>query len=424
MRVFKNKIFNNAVFTFIVLTFLFGRSFIGIYIFGFRLGELLALLSFLGTTLLIVKNTELIDFYGKKIIFSCYLILVSFLISFTLSNSIITDTYTFKSSSYLWAISWLFFGYFYFKNSNFKRVHLIILNFSLIYLYVLSTVNYPNLFITFFKNYSDKWDFNKASSLMLCFIIVILLNNKLSLLKNYSLDFFLLASALYLPLILYKSRGSFIAFFLFIFLQIFENRKILFKSVKRYVPTICLSIIVLITSSINVVNVGVEELLSSEFGVFGSLGVVDKLAGQKDTNVDAFFSFYSRDNRIFSTDGNVNWRIQIWQDVIFDLKDQEKTLYGYGYKDIIPAMTVDERKGRDGLNEHVHNFLVNIFARGGTLQLIIFILFYYFLTSKTKNITVFSYILPLLVVSFFDASMENAHFPILFYFFLPVFMKE
>ena len=99
-------------------------------------------------------------------------------------------------------------------------------------------------------------------------------------------------------------------------------------------------------------------------------------------------------------------------------------MYGYGYKDIIPAMTIDERKGRDGLNEHVHNFLVNIFARGGILQLIIFILFYYFLTSKTKNITVFSYILPLLVVCFFDASMENAHFPILFYFFLPVFMKE
>lgn len=421
---FKNTTFNNAVFSFIVLTFLFGRSFVGIYIFGFRLGELLALLSFLGTTLLVVKNTELIDFYGKKIIYSCYLILFSFLISFTLSNSIITNTYTFKSSSYLWAISWLFFGYFYFKNFNFKRVHLIILNFSLIYLYVLSTVNYPNLFITFLNNYSDKWDFNKASSLMLCFIIVILLNNKLSLLKNYSLDFFLLASALYLPLILYKSRGSFIALLLFVFIQTFENRKILFKSAKRYVPTICLSIIVLITSSLNVVNVDIEELVSTEFSIFGSSSVVEKLAGQKDTNVDAFFSFYSRDNRIFSTDGNVNWRIQIWQDVIFDLKDQEKTLYGYGYKDIIPAMTIDERKGRDGLNEHVHNFLVNIFARGGILQLIIFILFYYFLTSKTKNITVFSYILPLLVVSFFDASMENAHFPILFYFFLPVFMKE
>ena len=421
---FKNKTFNNAVFSFIVLTFLFGRSFVGIYIFGFRLGELLALLSFLGTTLLVVKNTELIDFYGKKIIYSCYLILFSFLISFTLSNSIITNTYTFKSSSYLWAISWLFFGYFYFKNFNFKRVHLIILNFSLIYLYVLSTVNYPSLFITFLKNYSDKWDFNKASSVMLCFIIVILLNNKLSLLKNYSLDFFLLASALYLPLILYKSRGSFIAFLLFIFIQIFENRKILFKSVKRYVPTICLSIIVLITSSLNIINADIEEFVSSEFSVFGSSGIVEKLAGQKDTNVDAFFSFYSRDNRIFSTDGNVNWRIQIWQDVIFDLKDQEKTLYGYGYKDIIPAMTVDERKGSDGLNEHVHNFLVNIFARGGILQLIIFILFYYFLTSKTKNISVFSYIIPLLIVSFFDASMENAHFPILFYFFLPVFMKE
>ena len=137
-----------------------------------------------------------------------------------------------------------------------------------------------------------------------------------------------------------------------------------------------------------------------------------------------FSHFYSRDNRLFSTDGNINWRMQIWQDVFFDLKDQKISLYGYGYKETIPAMTIIDRKGRDGLNENVHNFLVNIFARGGVVQLISFILFYYFLTFKSKNLTVFSHIVPLLIVSFFDASMENAHFPILFYFFLPFFIKK
>ncbi len=421
----RNKIFNNLVFSFIVLIFLFGRSFVGIYIFGFRVGEFLVLLSLLGTTLLIVKNKELKNYFGNKVIYINFLILISFLISFILSNSDITSTYTFKSSSYLWAISCLYIGYIYFKNFTFERMHLIILNLSLVYLYVLSTINYPNLFTSFFNNYSDKWDFNKASSLMLCFVIVVLLNNKLSLLKTYSLDFFLMVSALYLPLILFKSRGSFIALVFFISLQIFENRRIIFGNFRRYILTILLTIIILITSSIHVINLDVEDLVSSEFSFFGSSGVVSKLTGQKDTKVDAFFSFYSRDNRLFSTDGNINWRMQIWQDVYFDLKEEGRTLFGYGYKETIPAMTIVDRKGRDGLNEHVHNFLVNIFARGGSFQVIIYILFYYFLlTYKSKNISVYSHIIPLLIISFFDASMENAHFPILFYFFLPVFMKE
>ena len=39
-----------------------------------------------------------------------------------------------------------------------------------------------------------------------------------------------------------------------------------------------------------------------------------------------FFDFYiaeddlgTRTTRIFSTDNNLNWRLQIWQDVIYDL---------------------------------------------------------------------------------------------------------
>ena len=40
---------------------------------------------------------------------------------------------------------------------------------------------------------------------------------------------------------------------------------------------------------------------------------------------------------------------------------------GYGYNEILPVMTdpsAPGRLGRDGLNEHVHNYFVNIFARG------------------------------------------------------------
>ena len=51
---------------------------------------------------------------------------------------------------------------------------------------------------------------------------------------------------------------------------------------------------------------------------------------------------------------------------------------GYGYNEIIPVMldpSAPGRLGRDGLNENVHNYFVNILARGGIVQLIIFMLF-------------------------------------------------
>ena len=64
------------------------------------------------------------------------------------------------------------------------------------------------------------------------------------------------------------------------------------------------------------------------------------------------------------------WRLDIWQDIIYDLDDNNKLLFGYGYEDIIPVMKWENgyRLGLDGLNEHVHNNWFNIFARGGLFQ--------------------------------------------------------
>ena len=83
-----------------------------------------------------------------------------------------------------------------------------------------------------------------------------------------------------------------------------------------------------------------------------------------------------------------------------------------------------KRQGRDGLNENVHNFLVNNYARGGLIQLGIFMSLYWFLFFRNKDKSIFIYTLPFFMVSFFDASMENAHFPIIFYFFLGSLFKE
>ena len=99
-----------------------------------------------------------------------------------------------------------------------------------------------------------------------------------------------------------------------------------------------------------------------------------------------------------------NWRLQIWQDVFSDTYKNNLVIFGYGYKDIIPAMQDITRSGNDQLNQNVHNFIVNIYARGGIFQLTIFIYFYfmifknYYINNKSFSIGLF--ILPVFITSF------------------------
>ena len=90
--------------------------------------------------------------------------------------------------------------------------------------------------------------------------------------------------------------------------------------------------------------------------------------------------------------------------------------------------TAPGRLGRDGLNENVHNYVVNIVARGGVLQLILFIMFHLGLIKYWKdenhNYQILMYILPSLAVSFLDITMEGVQFPFIYYFFLYYFLRN
>ena len=51
---------------------------------------------------------------------------------------------------------------------------------------------------------------------------------------------------------------------------------------------------------------------------------------------DAPSLFWISDNRLYSSDGNSNWRMDIWQDIILDLNNEDSISFGYGYEGIIP----------------------------------------------------------------------------------------
>jgi len=97
-------------------------------------------------------------------------------------------------------------------------------------------------------------------------------------------------------------------------------------------------------------------------------------------------------------------------------------LIGYGYKSILPQMldpTAPGRLGRDGLNEHVHNYLVSIISRGGFLQFILFILLHLYIVRiwrlSSGNFNIVAFVMPLMFVSLLDISMDGVQFPLIYY---------
>ena len=93
--------------------------------------------------------------------------------------------------------------------------------------------------------------------------------------------------------------------------------------------------------------------------------------------------------RLYSSDGNLNWRIQMWQDMfIYIDSSPSRYIYGVGFGERLPVFDVSVfpdakyRIGLDGLNEHLHNYWLTVFARGGLLHLLIFLYLYYYLFKK------------------------------------------
>ena len=285
--------------------------------------------------------------------------------------------------------------------------------------FIFSTGNYPNFIIDFFIDYSDKFQFTKASDSFMLIVAASLFINW-TIKDNFSKTFFIyFISFLYLPLLLFQSRGSFVGIILFLIIESFYFRKYIFSNLKRLSFIIIIAIIGSILGIYRISNVEVSKI--SEEPVVVLTETTTKVIENKDT-VDTLFSFYSSDGRIYSTDPTANWRLDIWQDILEDLELKNKMLIGYGYNEIIPVMvdgSAPGRLGKDGLNENVHNYFFTIISRGGLLQLLIFIFFYYYLLQdwifKMSNKRLLSYLIPVFFVSSLDITMDGVHFPFIFF---------
>ena len=216
-----------------------------------------------------------------------------------------------------------------------------------------------------------------------------------------------------------KSRGASIAFMLLISFLIFELIK-LKKPKNFYILIIFLSFIIFVLSAFIVSKSPIELKEIDDKVLYVSTSRYEKPVQNTPQVIDDYPILYTEGRRLFSSDGNLNWRLQIWQDIFKDTYSKNIVLKGYGYNNKIPAMEPTYRSGNDGTNENVHNFFVNIYARGGLIHLLLYLSFFTVLFKSTKQnnrLKIFALVfIPLIVTSFFDASMENAHYPLIFYF--------
>lgn len=407
---------------------LFGRSFSGIYIFNYRLGEIIIGYFVIYTFYLLIKYfVSLNEFreFKKQIIVFGILVLI-FFINLSITNGSIFSEYTFKSSSYIWSISSLFFSYFLFKDLLKSKLIKYFFSVLLPVNYILIAIYTPEFIINFFLSNSDKWDFLKASDLLLIYVLSNSSNYLFFEKKINSITYFFFSSSIFFPLFLFMSKGAFYSAIIYFFVFLLIYFKVIKKDKFKFLVILFISILLFFLSTFEIwgnfnFQKDADEINKNDLSFLSletlKLGVKD-LATQKNTT-EIFASLYISNNRVYSTDLMFDWRLQIWQDVFIDLNKENKILFGYGYNDIIPAMDDVNRKGSDGTNENVHNYFVNILARGGVLHLFSITCFVLCMFIDIKNfelrkIFLFT-ILPIYIVSFFDSSMESVRFPLIFY---------
>ncbi len=410
------ELFNSILFAVIILMIIFTRSFVGLKIFNFRLGELIVAFGLVLVIFYLFFNTfankEYFAFFPNKY----FLLLIGlFVITVLFTRGSFIEQYTYKSSSFLWMVGYTFLGYFFFRNLKFNKFHFYSLGLTPLVIYVFNSGNYPNFIMNFFQSYGDKFQFIKGSDVLMGFIFCTFILKDQFKNEYHFLYYINLVGALLLPLFLTLSRASFFSSFLLILSVNLSQYKVIKSKGKKYFGLLLITIIFFTLSTIRVAGLPDLNQRSSEPIVVIQDSVVEVVERKQ---VNKYFGLYICEGRLCSEDNTLDWRLDIWFDLMNDQTKKGKLVLGFGFNEIFEIMKDPNkpgRLGRDGLNENVHNHLFTLFGRMGIIGLLVYVLFQYNLISSLKE-NVFIYLIPLFLVSSFDTTMESIQFPFLYYF--------
>lgn len=430
-----NKSFGYATLLVIIFSMIFARSFIGLQFGNLQLGKLMILGSFAVTLFFFAYSFYDYKLFYKEILLSRIhqLIILSFIVSIFLKDTSIVSSYTYKVSSYIWTMSFIFFGKLVSEMKIFSHKIMLLILLILPLNYLFSTGRYPDFFISLFNSYSDKFQFLKGSDILLVYLVSVILSYQYFDKNKYKISYLFITTSLMIPLLLFLSRGAFLPAIVFFLCELIFWRKEIFKNLAFTSIIIIICIPIFLASTLNVYGNLTFTKVQESIDTPDENIIIDNLTSLiKDKNTHkVFLSFYIIDGRLSSEDITTRWRLDIWQDVIEDMYEDKLITGGYGYNEIIPAMVDPNepgRTGRDGKNENLHNYFINILARGGIIQFTLFITFFYLIISSTKkNIKIYRitiFITCSLLTASFDPAMEGVQFPFIFYFFLGYLLNE
>ena len=157
---------------FVLILFIFGRVFMGLNIFTLRLGEILIGISALFFIYFLVKDLVNFKNLSKEdknitIIFALIASHTGYLLLFY--GYEFFNLYPFKASSYIWVLGFFYVG----RNSNYdfsSKKSLVSICLALVLSYFSSIFGITNEYQDMILRYTDKFDYLKASDLIIFFI--------------------------------------------------------------------------------------------------------------------------------------------------------------------------------------------------------------------------------------------------------------
>ena len=152
------------IFLFLILNILFTRSFVGLGFFNHLLGEYIVLFGFIYLFFLVLYSSKTHRLFSLKIITA---ILIYYLLQLIFTQANITNTYTFKASSFIAMTSYFYLGLNLPRQNEYIQKIKQWLPLMLPIIYFLGSGLYPDFLTNFFIENSDKFQFIKASDVLM-----------------------------------------------------------------------------------------------------------------------------------------------------------------------------------------------------------------------------------------------------------------
>ena len=220
----------------------------------------------------------------------------------------------------------MFLGFIIFKNIEITKNYFYFGYLGLFIQFIFNVIYYPEFLTQFFNEFSDKTQFLKGAEIAIFFIVVTFFANKY--VENGPLvDLFVLTSSIYIPLIFFKSRSAAIALFIYIVVMGYRKKEYFYANLRRSSILFLISISLFLTVSHSLVDntFEVQETPEAVVQVFKHKYVVS------NTFDDEVPFFYIYEDRLYSADGNLNWRLQLWQDIYMFAEQNNEIIFGQGF---------------------------------------------------------------------------------------------